>query len=501
MTLDTSTRAQLLDQLAGIAPGLGVAEDERRDQADFLRNFLPLPDHARALEPDIFLILGGRGAGKTALFQALDFPQGLEALSAGQKVALPFRPAETTWVPAFGRAHSDFSDFPPQEVLRPQLDPEDRGKLRAFWLGLAVGRLLNRLDRTALGVDWAAALEPEERACLRETSRVSRWLPLAVDHLEDVNCSLDRLDKVLVQRGQWLFLTYDELDRLLLSYWDLGPPIRELLALWLDRWRRWERIRPKIFLRKDLFREEFLAFPDASKLRGHKVELSWQTSSLYRLVAKRMANAGPPLLRYLESHVRELPLRDVHPLGLLPDGGDVGLRQLTETLVGQYMGTDKRKGVTYNWIPNHLQDGAGQIAPRSFLKLFSLAAERSREKATELRGAALLQPTDLQGALMDASNDRIQELQEEYPWIEALRWPLEGLKVPASPKDFRARLSQTQWSAQAQKTLRDASPQTVLELLRNIGVVTVRTDGRINVPEIYLHGFGLKRKGGIKRPR
>ena len=26
-------------------------------------------------------------------------------------------------------------------------------------------------------------------------------------------------------------------------------------------------------------------------------------------------------------------------------------------------------------------------------------------------------------------------------------------------------------------------------------------DNRVNVPEIYLYGFGLKRKGGIRRPK
>jgi hypothetical protein len=498
VTLEASTRAELLDQLVRIAHGLGVAEDERGDPATFFKNFLPLPDHARALDPDIFLILGGRGAGKTALFLLLDFPQGLEALSGERQLSLPFSASETIWVPAFGRTHTDFRDFPTPEV---QLDPGDRVKLRAYWLGLAVGRLLNRLDRRAPGSEWAAVLGQQDRDCLRETSRVSQWLPLAVKRLEDVNYSLDTLDRLLAQRRQWLFLTYDELDRLVPSYLDLGPPIRELLALWLDRWRRWERIRPKIFLRNDLFREEFLAFPDASKLRGHKVELTWQTVSLYRLVAKRMANAGQELKRYLERQVDRLRLRETPPLGLLPDADEAGFRQLMDVLVGTYMGADKRKGITYNWIPNHLQDGTGKIAPRSFLKLFSLAAERSRTKAADLKGTALLQPTDLQGALMETSNDRIRELQEEYPWIEALRGSLRGLEVPAWPKDFRARLSKTQWSTQAQRALQDTSPQTVLELLRNIGVVTVRTDGRLNVPEIYLHGFGLKRKGGIKRPR
>ena len=31
-----------------------------------------------------------------------------------------------------------------------------------------------------------------------------------------------------------------------------------------------------------------------------------------------------------------------------------------------------KKGITYRWIPNHLQDADGRIAPRSFLKLFVL---------------------------------------------------------------------------------------------------------------------------------
>ena len=41
----------------------------------------------------------------------------------------------------------------------------------------------------------------------------------------------------------------------------------------------------------------------------------------------------------------------------------------------------------------------------------------------------------------------------------------------------------------------------ILDVLLTLGVVMKTTDGRINVPEIYLHGFGLKRKGGIKRPK
>lgn len=34
-----------------------------------------------------------------------------------------------------------------------------------------------------------------------------------------------------------------------------------------------------------------------------------------------------------------------------------------------------------------------------------------------------------------------------------------------------------------------------------LGIVMETPDNRVNVPEIYLHGFGLKRKGGIRRPK
>jgi hypothetical protein len=40
-----------------------------------------------------------------------------------------------------------------------------------------------------------------------------------------------------------------------------------------------------------------------------------------------------------------------------------------------------------------------------------------------------------------------------------------------------------------------------LQYLREIGVVELRTDDKVNVPEIYLYGFQLKRRGGIQRPR
>ena len=46
-----------------------------------------------------------------------------------------------------------------------------------------------------------------------------------------------------------------------------------------------------------------------------------------------------------------------------------------------------------------------------------------------------------------------------------------------------------------------ATSEGIFEMLEKLGIVFVARDGRVNVPEIYLHGFGMKRKGGLRRPK
>lgn len=43
--------------------------------------------------------------------------------------------------------------------------------------------------------------------------------------------------------------------------------------------------------------------------------------------------------------------------------------------------------------------------------------------------------------------------------------------------------------------------EEILKYLLQMGIVESRFDGRINMPEIYLYGFQVKRKGGVKRPK
>jgi tetratricopeptide (TPR) repeat protein len=140
----------------------------------------------------------------------------------------------------------------------------------------------------------------------------------------------------------------------------------------------------------------------------------------------------------------------------------------------------------------------GRIAPRSFLKLFVLAAEVRLEQSEFFEESInLLQPSDLQGALMNTSEERIRELKDEYPWLESLKNSLRGLEAPIQKDIF---LDALQTSGLTSQQLPSTSSEGLLQYLLQLGIIESRSDGRINMPEIYLHGFGVKRKGGVKRP-
>jgi hypothetical protein len=490
---------RLLELMIDIAPGLGIAEQESDEVEKFLKNFLPIADYRHVLEPSTLLVLGGRGVGKTELFRLLAIPSGRESLVASLGIRSLPALDKTTWISGFGRTSKVGKRFPTPESIEMEMGNATQIEWRGFWIGLILGGLLQQ-ENFKFQDFLVEQVGMEIVKILRDDlSRLSIWKSIIIQNLERLNSVLDQLDQKLTETDNWLFVTYDELDRLVASYADLASPIRELLALWLDRSRRWDRIRPKIFLRTDLFREDFLNFPDASKLQANQIKLEWKHSWLYQLLIKRLANSGTEMMEYLQN-VPGLIIENKSSLGWTVASNEKLFEELIEKMIGKYMGATPKKGITYRWIPNHLQDAGGRIAPRSFLKLFALAAQsRTDNFPNPEQNSVLLQPSDLQGALMNTSDYRIRELQEEYPWLEPLKISLEGLTAPIPKEVFLERVRDTRWTPEKQPPV--TTPEGILQYLLQIGVVESRSDGRINMPEIYLYGFKVKRKGGVKHPK
>lgn len=466
-------------------------ETDEDSSVDVARVFLPLPTHQLALRPDIVLVLGSRGAGKTALFRLIK-ELGARVGAFLQDPAIP----SARWVDAFAEG----VDHPAPSALDQlveQVGPSRDAALRAFW----ATHLLARLERE--GIEGAHVPETIRPSWAARANDPARWIDLAERDVGGVMAALDRVEGALASEKNLVFASYDHLDRLGIlatTRTNRQRLVRALLALWLSNASRYRHLRGKIFLRPDLFDEAQDSFPDASKLRPRAVTLSWEVSSLYRLAIRHLANRGP--------HVEEarawlgkikMPL-DEHRTGtewgLLP--GEMGVprqKAFAEALAGAAMGAGAKKGFTYRWIPARLRDAGGSIVPRSLLRLLSHAAKAALDDGAS-RSGPLMSPTHLVGALQATSKDRAIELTDEYPFVrrlEALRGQclllersivVKGLSSPTSPDDGFG-----------------INGQAVFDELRRIGVLDLRSDGRVDVPDIYRYGFDIKRKGGAKAPR
>jgi hypothetical protein len=178
---------------------------------------------------------------------------------------------------------------------------------------------------------------------------------------------------------------------------------------------------------------------------------------------------------------------------------------LFETLAGPWMGRDHRRGIPYAWTVGHLADGRGRTSPRSFRKAIRKTAEDTRERYSE--HPLPFHYESIKRGVQTASQERVGEMLEEYNWVSPLLKSCAGLNVPSSFEPFRER-----WEANfggGPAGLVDSGlPRDVVDVgwdgvrahLVRLGFLQEMADGRVNMPDLYRVGFGLGRKGGVKRP-
>lgn len=474
-------------------------------ETDDIRSFLQIKQYRELQDPSRFLIVGGRGAGKTRVFKTLTGQDGFKRV-IGEEV--PFnKPNFQNTVVLVGYS-VDSRDLPNPNILETLSDDK---QTMAFWVGSIVLELLMHFSSDIQIRKLAEThFSTDERAILFQENALkspSKWLNMYLQDPEAWENFLDEVDQVLVQRNQWIILAYDQIDRISTKHNILCAYIRTLVAYWFSVSNRWRRLKCKIFIRSDLRNSESMHFPDASKLKSRQIDLSWDTLSLYRLLLRRLANSNTctdmqGMLEYL-SMIPQL-VSENELIGYLPTNDERKIKAFITQLIGRYMGASPKKGDSYAWVPNHLQDANGDLAPRSFLKCYACAAQtmlkpENERMLSQLSANALMSPSSIQGAVQEVSADRVEELKEDFPWIANLKSNLVGGTLLMSSAEFRGRL-ESFLKMNTNDNVPANSVDDLVKLLLSLGIIIQGVDERINMPEIYLHGFGLKRKGGLRRP-
>lgn len=445
--------------------------------------FLPV-GHRGVLDLRRQLVVGERGMGKSFWTHALSNTDIRDKLAAHYR----FPELRTTEV------RIGFNGSVKKQVFAPTVD--DLAEVRQLPIGkadLIWKALLLRIAEDMLGrkVDTLAAtigmLE-------QQPSRYSETLSL--------------LDEELARSRRYLLVVFDALDRLASDWNSIRDLTRALLRLAIGL-QSFQTIRAKIFMRVDMFSDrEIFRFQDSSKIKNDHVNLVWQPEELYGLMLFEILRnlEGQPALSKLAARTNTLAALPV-------DGEDSRLhaieqRGLVHALAGEFMGSNKKRGLVYTWVPLHLSDAANTCSPRTFLTAWKVAAERVPAPTERV-----IDHLGLLDGVRSASKTRLNELYEDYEWIRPSLDALKRQFVPMSRDQLfqlwehnRVMLTiASSTGGEVSKTpasLTDSQDlDALLEAMKAVAVMDERSNGKINVPDIYRVEAGILRRGGVAVPK
>jgi hypothetical protein len=448
--------------------------------------------HRNALDPERTLVVGNRGMGKSFWAHALENPtiRRIAADYYGQPAL-----ASTDVVMGFNASERLEEVAPPipmiAEALRSGVDYE------SIWRAVLV-----RAVHSHISVEHERVPASFLELCSWVDADAERYLRLVTD--ADLN---------LLKQKRRLLIVFDALDRLGNNWSEQQRLTRALLSRALAA-RSYKAIRFKLFMRPDQYTDtELFAFPDASKIQNDRVDLAWSSEELYGLLFQRLQLSERSKLQF-----RKL----VDALGISANWKSTNAdtfdimhiedqRKVVNRIAGEFMGASAKRGRVYTWLPTHLGDAAGETSPRTFLTAWHVAANHMPApigRAVDYLG--------LSEGVRRASQDRLSELQQDYQWIKTVLRPLAGESVPMpwtrlqeiwqhdnTVQKVESETKKNGWLVPIFFTRSNSLSMeyALLLTLRVIGVMEMRANEKVNVPDIFRVDAQIKRRGGVKPPR
>ena len=475
-----------------------LPDETRYGTTPTLRDIYLPRSHLKALHPDSPLVTGMRGAGKTFWWSALQDPyvRGLVGEQVGRlQLTRTTALNENTVVRAgFGERPAP-DKYPNKEtvlrLMNAGVEP------RTIWRTVQAWHLLPSGD--------------DDHPLLRQPTWETRTSFVA-NNPEAIERLFQERDDEFEWKGIHFVFLFDALDRCTDDWRDMYRAIRGLLQTTLElRSYRW--LRAKVFLRSDQLDESKVAdFPDASKVLSAAVELNWPRHELYGLLWHYLANGenGNVFRELLGGEKWGSTIVDGRKLYSVPRrliSDEVHQREKFGAVSGPSMGSDRRRGIPYTWIPSHLADTKGRVSPRSFLAALRAAASDTALRQPEHPYG--LHHESIKRGVREASKIRIRELQEDYPWVHTVLGSLKGMVVPCAFEEIA-----DQWRHEhvldrladdaGQEDLKlpprhmDRGSHGIREDLESLGIFLRMRDDRVNIPDVFRVGYGLGRRGGVK---
>lgn len=481
-----------IDALAAL--DFGSVNSEAEEDLD--RLFVKTGDFDKFLRRQVWLALGAKGTGKSALFELFTKFEPTARFLAGDTL--------DNVLIAAGTGFGDLSEVATGDLqaLQDANANFDHDRLWRLYIaikaGLAIshdlevprGPLKDLLKAVGdrkdirvgplLGQLWELAIgsAPQEITISAGGATVSlrggkRNLDV-VTLLEDVNATLERSGKVL-----WLL--FDKVDEIWPADRDERRRALEgLMTATMQIRRQFPAIQPKVMLRTDLWGE--LDFTNKDHLTDKRIELAWGSVHLTNLLVKR-AVRHEAVRSFVDEQYPAVREREVEQWS-----ADERLAALTKILPATAYPGD-REAEIMDWLVERVRDGRKTVLPRDSIVLANSAADLQRERG-EPGVPSLLSREVVREAFTRTSEIRNESFLAEFPDLR---------------EHFRQFSGQTKADFTRSELLGlfdglNPNGDILLERLFEIGIIRPNT-GRVQtattyeIPRLYRSGLGFIIRG------
>lgn len=453
--------------------------------ADTSDIFQRTDDFPRFLEDRIWLIRGAKGTGKSLLFRLF-----IEQTEEAKNQAYPYKDLTKMNFVA-GHGPSNLSSSAPIlgsgdiSSFRQQTGDDN---WHSFWLNYALLQIFRSLEIE----DPSNLTEDHYLQTIHNRSQLSRaeivsWLVGRVNSPMSSPKATDELvaaDKWLRDRGQSLWIFYDELD----ASFDLGEQtgdsretaLNALFSFWLENSASLQSIVPKLMLREDIWNT--LTFTNKGHYATKDLELRWEEPDLWRLVLRQSLVSSETLRYHLDTAfgIKIDKIDNIH---------EDHLRRSLYPLWGERMGSTK-KAFTHNWVRTRITDTQSNRFPRSLILLLQEAVKKEKDLQPQHSSDTILRPRALIEALPSVSKHRVEEIIDEYPRFDVYLKKLDGQRSPIE----HSQLAEI-WSIQGTELEELTKEMVEAGILENRSRTSETDERRYTVAELYLYGLNMIRKG------
>lgn len=473
----------------------GTVDSESEPDLD--RKFVRTADFDAFLNVNVWLALGAKGTGKSALFELLTKHEPVARAITGRKL-------DDVWITA-GTGFADLSEIATGDLHDLSREADyDHDRLWRLYIAIRAALALGKSDKVPQGPLRELLVAVGEKRDLRVGPLLKSLWKLVIgsppsevtiashgasvtlkggSRTLDVVTLLDDVQKTLEAEGKELWILFDKVDEIYPS--DRAERIKALEGLMtacMSIRRTFPRIRPKVLLRTDLWRH--LDFTNKSHLTDKQITLSWTGDQLMSLLLKRAITNEYVWELVATEHPRLLEVAGVEDLTAAEREAALSVVLPPSAYTGQ------NEASIADWIEARVTDAQGTVLPREAILLCKVAQRMQQQKGGDVPPDTLISRESIREAFPELSTTRCESYLAEFP------------ELRDHFARFRGQTTSTFTRAEIDDLMAGLDPagDHLLTELFEVGVLQpvrgdVKTADSFEVPRLYRLGLGLVIRG------